>query len=107
MSKQPDCDMFARELYLAGERVMPGLYQQLDSNRVVALDFEGFLPASLDGRVACFVREQRPWGQMQHSSRSHQPFARTEQDVLDSGSAAVSSGSESGASRPGLRKGRF
>jgi hypothetical protein len=107
MSKQPDRDMFARELYLAGERVVPGLYKQVDSTRVVELDFEGFLPASLDGRVACFVREQRPWGQMQQTSRSHQPFARMEQAVLDSGTAPVSSESQPNASLPVLLKGRF
>ena len=74
MSKQPDTDMFARELYLAGERVTPGHYRQVDGARIVELDLEGYLPASLDGTVACFVREQRPWGQMQQSSRSHQPI---------------------------------
>ena len=41
------------EIYLAGERVRPGIYFQVDSDRRVRLDSEDTLPASLDGKVAC------------------------------------------------------
>ena len=65
MSKQPDSDMFARELHLAGERVSPGLYKQVDSSRVVELDLKGLLPASLDGQAAvcACARRSRNQGQ--------------------------------------------
>ncbi|HLH80486.1 MAG TPA: hypothetical protein VKV29_09425 [Chthonomonas sp.] len=45
-----------QDLYLAGERVMPGLYRQVDGKREVWLEKEDVLPASLDGRVACYRR---------------------------------------------------
>lgn len=44
------------ELYLAGEQAPPGVYQQVGSRRSVILHCEGHLPASLDGRVACYER---------------------------------------------------
>ncbi|CEK16065.1 hypothetical protein CP488_01380 [Chthonomonas calidirosea] len=56
------------DLYLAGERVMPGLYRQVNGKREVWLEQEDVLPASLDGRVACYrrvyswalIQQQRP-----------------------------------------------
>ena len=44
------------ELYLAGDRVAPGCYCEIDTNAKVHLEREDTLPASLDGRVACYVR---------------------------------------------------
>lgn len=61
MWEQPENDQFVEELYLAGERVPPGIYRQVGSNREIHLDHEDFLPASLDGRVACYERMQRTW----------------------------------------------
>lgn len=50
------------ELYLAGRRTSPGLYRELRTGRVVRLSAEDILPASLDGRVACYIRIAHSWG---------------------------------------------
>lgn len=52
------------ELYLAGEQVPPGVYQQIGSTREVRLDHEDYLPASLDGHVACYTRVRETWAQL-------------------------------------------
>lgn len=67
MWTQPENDQYIEELYLAGERVGPGRYKQLGSTREVLLQHEDLLPASLDGRVACYVQVHQTWGQMQHA----------------------------------------
>ena len=64
MWKQPENDQFAEELYLAGERVPSGLYKQIGTSREVNLAQEDFLPASLDGHVACYMRVQNKWSQL-------------------------------------------
>lgn len=51
------------ELFLAGERVPPGRYRRVDSNQEIVLECEDYLPASLDGRVACYIRICSLWGQ--------------------------------------------
>ena len=43
-------------LYLAGERVVAGFYRQLDAHVTVHFEQDDFLPATLDGHVACYVR---------------------------------------------------
>ena len=48
-------------LHTAGERVPAGLYRRLDSGGDVRLTTDGYLPASLDGRVACYVRVSNLW----------------------------------------------
>lgn len=50
--------------FLAGERVEPGRYRQVGGGRDVTLERADVLPASLDGRVACYERVQRTWGEM-------------------------------------------
>lgn len=67
MWEQPDNDQFVDELYLAGERVPSGVYRQLGSTREVRLEHEDFLPASLDGRVACYVRMNYTWSQLEQA----------------------------------------
>mgnify|MGYP003336139185 CR=1 FL=1 len=42
-------------LFLAGQRVPPGVYREISTNREVCFEQEDTLPASLDGRVACYV----------------------------------------------------
>ena len=42
-------------LFLAGERVPAGSYRRLDANVSIRLEREDYLPASLDGHVACYV----------------------------------------------------
>ena len=65
MWKQPENDQFADELFLAGERVPSGVYKQIGGGgREVKLDREDFLPASLDGRVACYMRVNKMWSQL-------------------------------------------
>ena len=54
------------ELFLAGERVRSGTYRQLGGVRMVRLDEDDFLPASLDGRVACYMRVQNTWEQISY-----------------------------------------
>ncbi len=49
------------ELYLAGECVPPGVYRQVETHRDIVLDREGCLPASLDGRVACYELAPLRW----------------------------------------------
>ena len=64
MRKEPEKDLFERELFLAGERVPSGRYKNLDSPRVLVLDYEDVLPAAMDGRVTCYTRLQS-WRDMQ------------------------------------------
>jgi len=52
------------EVYLAGEKVRPGIYWQIGGDREIRVDKDDTLPASLDGRVACYVRVGATWGQM-------------------------------------------
>ena len=56
------------EVYLAGECAPPGLYKQLGKGRLIDLHREDFLPATLDGRVACYVRLEHTWGQIVRSA---------------------------------------
>lgn len=62
----------AEEVYLAGEKVLPGIYRQVGSIREVQLETEDVLPASLDGRVACYMRVNHTWAQRtrQHTRRA-------------------------------------
>ncbi len=64
-------DATNEDLFLAGEKVCPGIYRQIGGEREVRLEREDILPASLDGRVACYMRVN-PWGQMdrQHAAQS-------------------------------------
>lgn len=52
------------ELFLAGERVKPGTYRQIGGVRQIQLEQDDFLPASLDGRVACYMRVRDTWEQI-------------------------------------------
>ncbi len=57
------CDECLEELRLAGEKAPPGVYREIVTRREVRLDTADLLPASLDGRVACYVRvDDRRWG---------------------------------------------
>lgn len=55
---------FEREFLLAGHRAQAGNYRELGSGRIVRLEQEDVLPASLDGRVACYIRIASTWGQI-------------------------------------------
>ena len=56
MPEQREHDPIRGDLYLAGERVPPGVYREISSRREVRLEREDYLPASLNGRVACYQR---------------------------------------------------
>jgi hypothetical protein len=66
MWTQPENDQYIEELHLAGEQVGPGRYRQIGSSREVLLQKEDRLPASLDGRVACYVQIRNTWSQFHH-----------------------------------------
>ncbi len=70
MWEQPENDQFVDELFLAGERVPSGTYKQIGGSREVRLDHEDFLPASLDGRVACYMRVHRNWSYQDQRSQA-------------------------------------
>ena len=54
-------DPILDSLHLAGERVPPGVYRDVFTGRSFRLETEGYLPASLDGRVACYHRIEHGW----------------------------------------------
>jgi hypothetical protein len=60
------------ELILAGRRALPGCYREVNSGKTVLLETEDTLPASLDGRVACYTRIGNTWAQIaaQHGQRN-------------------------------------
>jgi hypothetical protein len=53
-------------LFLAGERVSAGEYREIETGRVICLDQEDYLPASLDGHVACYKPVSVSWGRARH-----------------------------------------
>ncbi|MGO8671314.1 MAG: hypothetical protein ACLQVD_08140 [Capsulimonadaceae bacterium] len=56
--------------HLAGERVSAGFYRLVEGNgRQIFLETEDVLPATLDGRVACYLRVENTWGQIERSPR--------------------------------------
>ena len=58
-------DEMDEPFYLAGETAPPGLYVEISSGRQVTLETEDFLPASLNGQVACYRRVSCMWRQIQ------------------------------------------
>lgn len=56
-------DPLFEELLLAGQKVPAGRYRQLGTGRLVSVEREDSLPASLDARVACYVRVHDTWTQ--------------------------------------------
>lgn len=54
MTPLRETDPILGELYLAGEFVAPGIYREIGTRREVRLNQGDYLPASLDGRVACY-----------------------------------------------------
>lgn len=56
MKRTQEYDLSDSGLLLAGHRVCAGVYREIGTNRLVRLDADGCLPASFDGRVACYRR---------------------------------------------------
>lgn len=52
------------ELYLAGDDVPGGLYEDIDSGRTVQLSERGRLPASFNGRVSSYRQLDNLWSQI-------------------------------------------
>lgn len=44
-----------KQLFLAGERVQPGLYRNVVTEREYLIEREDALPATCDGQVACYA----------------------------------------------------
>jgi hypothetical protein len=65
MWHSPEIDEEDDLLFLAGELVSPGNYRLVGgTGRQVTLETDGVLPATLDGRVACYMRVENTWGQI-------------------------------------------
>ena len=69
MWQRTEPETVGEELFLAGEKVRPGTYRQVGGNREILLENEDILPASLDGRVACYMRVSN-WGQFAQQRRT-------------------------------------
>lgn len=52
------------EIFTAGQKVLPGIYRHLENGREVKLEQEDYLPATLDGRVACYSLVRRNWAEL-------------------------------------------
>lgn len=52
----PPPDYYVQEVFLANQRVGPGIYRQVGSKTEIVLAEPDRLPASHDGRIACYVR---------------------------------------------------
>ena len=51
-------------IFIAGQKVSPGRYRLVGSQRDVLLDREDTLPASLDGRVAEYILQSETWAEL-------------------------------------------
>ena len=57
-------DIHQLNVFLAGDRVEAGRYRELNSGKELHLETEDTLPASLDGRVACYARLTNIWAEL-------------------------------------------
>lgn len=60
-------------IYIAGQKVSPGRYRLVGSQRDILLEREDTLPASLDGRVAEYIRRPETWADL----KERRPGSRT------------------------------
>lgn len=58
-------DPTEEHLLLAGQKATPGMYREMGSGRVVLLEQDDVLPATLDGRIGCYMRLGSTWAQTQ------------------------------------------
>ena len=75
MQEQREIDPVMGELYLAGEIVPAGSYQLVGTDIKILLEEDGRLPASLDGRVACYELVQCTWHQHQKQKEAQSAHA--------------------------------
>jgi hypothetical protein len=52
------------EVLLAGHGTRAGVYRELGTGRLVILEQDDVLPATLDGRIACYVPISHTWAQI-------------------------------------------
>jgi len=57
-------ELGAEDFYVAGQKVAPGRYHLVGSQREVSIESEDVLPATCDGRVATYVREPTTWAEI-------------------------------------------
>jgi hypothetical protein len=69
MSNHSVRDTDTESIYLAGELAPAGLYQRIGSTHTVRLIVQDYLPATLDGRVACYARVHSLWSDQSESGR--------------------------------------
>lgn len=67
--KQHEVDSMPDELHFAGTIAPAGLYRLVGTNVKILMEEEGYLPASLDGRVACYEPIRSTWHQLQQQNR--------------------------------------
>jgi hypothetical protein len=67
MKTTPDLYYGEEAEFHAGDRAPAGVYVQLDTFRVVNLDREDTLPATLDGHVAVYIRRASTWAEIRPS----------------------------------------
>lgn len=65
-----DVDPVMDEYYLAGMIVPAGLYRLVGTNVRIFIEEGNHLPASLDGRVACYEPIRSTWHQLQQKKGS-------------------------------------
>ena len=69
MSNYASNEADMESIYLAGELAPAGLYQRIGTSQTVELNQQDYLPATFDGRVACYARVHSFWAEMEESSR--------------------------------------
>jgi len=66
--RSPLPDITTEDIFIAGQKVSPGRYRLVGSQRDILLDREDTLPASLDGRVAEYILQPETWADLRDST---------------------------------------
>ncbi len=75
MWRNIELDDLTEGFLLAGQKVSPGYYRNVETGQRVQFEQDGLLPPSFDGRVACYVPLPTTWNQQVASmnvEREHQ-----------------------------------
>ena len=57
-------EITTEHIFIAGQKVSPGRYHLVGSQRDVLIDHEDTLPATLDGKVAEYVLQPETWAEV-------------------------------------------
>lgn len=68
-NQMPDTQL-TEESYSAGQTVPAGVYENVETHRIIQLTEQDALPASCDGRTAAYVRRLLTWAEIQTASRA-------------------------------------